>query len=150
MPALDSPGNTHKDAFTHAAQPAPSGKSTRYTSHGVCSSTREHWHIHYSSRTPRSLAYTQHPNRAFTHIAIAFTRHPTVAALTPHTHHNPTHTTQTHITYTRANPRASNGLRRRAIALRHSRRLCAATGTVPTVNTISRWQNLSHPPPAPR
>ena len=112
--------------------PAPSGKSARYTSHGVCSSTREHWHIPYSSRTPRSLAYTQHPNRAFTHIAIAFTRHPTVAALTPHTHHNPTHTTQTHITYTRANPRSSNGLRRRAIALRHSRRLCAATGTVPT------------------
>ena len=30
-----------------------------------------------SSRTPRSLAYTQHPDRASTHIAIAFTRHPT-------------------------------------------------------------------------
>ena len=101
-------------------------------------STHEHWHIHYSSRTPPGLAYTQHPNRAFTHIAIAFTRHPTVAALTPHTHHNPTHTTQTHITYTRANPRSSNGLRRRAIALRHPPRLCAATGTVPTHFSVAK------------
>ena len=59
-------------------------------------STHEHWHIHYSSRTPPGLAYTQHPNRAFTHIAIAFTRHPTVAALAPHppqsnSHHRNTH-----------------------------------------------------------
>jgi hypothetical protein len=59
-------------------------------------STHEHWHIHCSSRTPRSLAYTQHPDRVSAHIAIAFTRHPDSSL----THHNPTHTTQTHITYT--------------------------------------------------
>jgi len=59
-------------------------------------STHEHWHIHCSSRTPPGLAYTQHPDRASAHIAIAFTRHPDSSL----THHNPTHTTQTHITYT--------------------------------------------------
>ena len=79
----------HPLGRVHATQP--------WSAH---TSTHEHWHIHYSSRTPPSLAYTHHPDRASTHIAIAFTRHPTVAALKPHTHHNPTHTTQTHITYT--------------------------------------------------
>ncbi len=59
-------------------------------------SAHEHWHIHCSSRTPRSLAYTQHPDRVSAHIAIAFTRHPDSSL----THHNPTHTTQTHFTYT--------------------------------------------------
>ena len=59
-------------------------------------STHEHWHIHCSSRTPRSLAYTQHPDRASTHIAIAFTRHPTVATPTTIQLTPPKHTSHTH------------------------------------------------------
>ena len=59
-------------------------------------STHEHWHIHCSSRTPRSLAYTQHPDRASTHIAIAFTRHPTVTTPTTIQLTPPKHTSRTH------------------------------------------------------
>ena len=148
MPALDSPGNRHKDAFAHAAQPAPSGKSARYTSHGV----RTHQHmstgIHYSSRTPPSHAYTQHPDRASTH-AIAFTRHPTVAALKTHTH--PTQSNSHHPNTHHIHMSRSKVCKRPAPSRHRSPTLS------PTVrfhrhspNTISRWQNLSRPPPVPR
>ena len=110
-------------------------------------STHEHWHIHYSSRTPPGLAYTQHPNRAFTHIAIAFTRHPTVAALAPHppqsnSHHRNTH----HIDMSK--PKVGT----RPAPSRHRSPTLSQTvrGHRHSHNTISRWKNLPRSPPAPR
>ena len=111
-------------------------------------STHEHWHIHYSSRTPPGLAYTQHPNRAFTHIAIAFTRHPTVAALAPHppqsnSHHRNTH----HIDMSK--PKVGT----RPAPSRHRSPTLSQTvrGHRHSPNTISRCRkNLPRSPPAPR
>ena len=79
------PEGGHRSGREHATQ--------AWSAH---TSTHEHWHIHCSSRTPRSLAYTQHPDRASTHIAIAFTRHPTVTTPTTIQLTPPKHTSHTH------------------------------------------------------
>ena len=128
----------HPLGRVHATQP--------WSAH---TSTHEHWHIHYSSRTPPSLAYTHHPDRASTHIAIAFTRHPTVAALKTHTH--PTQSNSHHPNTHHIHMSRSKVCKRPAPSRHRSSTLS------PTVrfhrhspNTISRYQNLSHPPPAPR
>jgi len=98
VPALDSPGNRHKDAFAHAAHPAPAGKSARYKSHGV----RTHQHMstgtctahHALHRVSRILNIpTVLPRISRLHLLdIRTLASPTTIQLTTQTHIHTSHT----------------------------------------------------------
>ena len=142
--------------FAHVVHPAPHGRvhaRHAHTSNNMwaLAHTHEHRraHIHYSSRTPTSFEYTQHIGRAPTRVTIAFTRHPTVAALKCRKSK-----------IGRADlvccagigatgyPRLANSLRHRAIALRHSSPTVRAHGRSRR-SRCSMVENRSRRRPAP-
>ena len=114
--------NSHRRVHAHSS------------THVALAHTHEHRraYIRCSSRTPCSVEYTQHIGPAPTRVTIAFTRRPTMAVLKCRKSQigRPNMCASIRVT---GDPKVGKllCLRRRAIALPHSRRLCAAAASLP-------------------